>query len=226
MPSFDGKCNGEKFQAAAQGLDGMIGKFGASDPQVKRWMDTQDQALVECSRGQGASEPGSPAPAAAPELPDRLKDGTPFERPQRTYQIACANFYSGNFDTAAKMFDAIAADTSSPWRERAPYLVARATIRKATPSSEKNDHALLARAEAQLNNIVGMSDDDGVMDDARRLLGFVEAHLHPQEREEELARAVMLPTSGEVLEQDVSDYIWMLNNGPADNSLPGDDLTD
>jgi hypothetical protein len=117
MPSFDGKCNGEKFQAAAKGLDGMIGKFGALDPQVKQWMDTQDQALVECSRGQGASEPGSPAaPAAAPELPDRLKDGTPFERAQRTYQIACANFYSGNFDTAAKMFDAIAADTLSPWR--------------------------------------------------------------------------------------------------------------
>ena len=71
-----------------------------------------------------------------------------------------------------------------------------------------------------MNNIVGTSDDDGVKHDARRLLGFVEAQLHPQEREEELARAVMLPTSGEVLEQDVSDYIWMLNNGPADNSLP------
>jgi hypothetical protein len=112
-----------------------------------------------------------------------------------------------------------------------PYLVARATIRKATLSSEKNDHAPLARAEAQLNNIVGTSDDDGVKHDARRLLGFVEAQLHPQEREEELARAVMLPTSGEVLEQDVSDYIsmlnnWMLNNGPADNNLPSDDLTD
>jgi hypothetical protein len=38
MPSFDGKCNGEKFQAAAKGLDGMIGKFGASEPQVKQWM--------------------------------------------------------------------------------------------------------------------------------------------------------------------------------------------
>jgi hypothetical protein len=226
MPSFDGKCNGEKFQAAAKGLDGMIGKFGASDPQVKQWMDTQDQALMECSRGQEASEPGSPAPAATPELPDRLKDGTPFERAQRTYQIACANFYSGNFDTAARMFDAIATDPSSPWRQLAPYLVARATIRKATLSSEKNDHALLARAEAQLNNIVGTSDDDGAKHDARRLLGFVEAQLHPQEREEELARAVMLPTSGEVLEQDVSDYIWMLNNGPADNSLPSDDLTD
>jgi hypothetical protein len=71
-----------------------------------------------------------------------------------------------------------------------------------------------------LNNIVGTSDDDGVKHDVRRLLGFVEAQLHPQEREEELARAVMLPTSGEVLEQDVSDYIWMLNNGPRTTVYP------
>jgi hypothetical protein len=225
--SFYSNCNDHAFLTAAHTLDTMVRMFGLSSSQVKNWLDAQDQVFDNCSdaRPYFVSNPDA-APAAAPELPDRLKDGTPFERAQRTYQIACANFYSGNFDTAAKMFDAIAADTSSPWRQLAPYLVARATIRKATLSSEKNDHALLARAEAQLNNIVGTSDDDGVKHDARRLLGFVEAQLHPQEREEELARAVMLPTSGEVLEQDVSDYIWMLNNGPADNSLPGDDLTD
>ena len=36
----------------------------------------------------------------------------------------------------------------------------------------------------------------------------------------------MLPTSAEVLEQDVSDYIWMLDHGPANDNSPRDDLTD
>ena len=124
------------------------------------------------------------------------------------------------------MFDAIAADSSSPWRQLAPYLVARTTIRKATLSAEKNDHAMLAQAEAQLNKIVATSDDDSVKHIAQRLLGFVDAQLHPDQREQELARAVMLPTSAEVLKQDVSDYIWMLDHGPATANTPRDDLTD
>src|SRR5277367_23267 len=48
------------------------------------------------------------------EIPPPLTTGTPFEQAQRTYQIASENFYAANFDTAAKMFDAIAADSSSP----------------------------------------------------------------------------------------------------------------
>lgn len=131
------------------------------------------------------------APAAAyansrPLLPEPLKDGTPFEQAQRNYQIASAYFYSGNYDSAAKMFNAIAADSSSPWRKLGPYLVARAIIRKATLLSDKNEPALLAQAEARLNQIAATSSDAGIRHSAQRLLGFVEAQLHPQEREEEI----------------------------------------
>jgi len=220
MPSFSGNCKSEKFLTAARELNVMIGKLGASNPQVGQWINAQDHALAECSSQQ------APPPPSGPDIPQTLNDGTPFERAQRMYQIACANFYSGNFDTAAKMFDEIAADPASPWQQLAPYLVARATIRKATLSSEKNDHALLAQAEAQLNEIIARSGDDGVKHYAQQLLGFVDAQLHPQEREEELARAVMLPTSGEVLEQNVSDYIWMLNYDSTNNNVYSDDLSD
>ncbi len=218
-------CRARKYRTVTARLEFMIHDFGVSNPKVKQWVDAQNQALVECGRSPH-SAPGSTTALAAPEIPLPLTNGTPFEQAQRTYQIASANFYAGNFDTAAKMFEAIAAGPSSPWRQLGPYLAARATIRKATLSSEKNDHALLAQAEAQLNDIIATSGDDGVKHDARRLLGFVEAQLHPQQREEELARAVMLPTSGDVLEQDVSDYIWMLNKGPTNNNSPTDDLTD
>lgn len=208
-------CAANAFITAAHTLDTMIGKFGIASKQVKQWLDAQDQVFDNCSDSQ-----------SSPQIPAPRKDGTPFEQAQRAYQIACANFYSGNFDTAAKMFEAIAADPSSSWRELAPYLVARATIRKATLSSEKNDHALLAKAEAQLNQIVATSSDGSVRQAAQRLLGFVEAQLHPQHREQELAYAVMQTTSGEVLKQDVSDYIWMLNNSPKNDDVYSNDLTD
>jgi hypothetical protein len=218
-PSVDGSCKGAKFDAAANDLAAMIGKLGASNPQVKQWVDARDQALVECSRH---PEP----PRSGPDIPEPLQDGISFERAQRSYQIASANFYSGSYDTAASLFGAIAADSSSPWRQLAPFLVARATIRKATLSSDKNDHALLARAEAQLNDIVATTADESVKRAAQQLLGFVRAQLHLRERELELARAVMLPASGEILRQNVSDYLWIRGYGSATDNTPVDDLTD
>lgn len=224
-PGAQNSCRGMRFRRATLGLEAMVQNFGVSSPQVKQYVDAQDKALVACSNPAQPSADGT-SPAPAPDIPEPLTHGTPFEQAQRTYQIASATFYSGNFDAATKMFDAIAADSSSPWREFAPYLVARATIRKATLSADKNDRAMLAQAEAHLNKIVATSHDDGVKHAAQRLLGFVDAQLHPEQREQELARAVMLPTSGEVLKQDVSDYIWMGEHGPANDNSYSDDLTD
>jgi hypothetical protein len=218
-------CRARKYQTATAQLETMIHDLGASNPKVKQWVDAQIQALVECGNAP-RSAPDNPTTLPAPEIPPPLTTGTPFEQAQRTYQIASANFYAANFDTAAKMFDAIAADSSSPWRHLAPYLIARTTIRKATLSGEKNDHAMLAKAEAQLNKIVAAPGDDSVKRTAQQLLGFVDAQLHPEQREQELARAVMLPTSAEVLKQEVSDYIWMLDHGPSNGNSPRDDLTD
>jgi DNA-binding transcriptional regulator YdaS (Cro superfamily) len=140
-------CRARKFQTVTAQLKTMIHDLGTSSPQVKQWADEQNKALVECGSAPH-SAPGNPTPLT-PEIPQPLTNGTAFENAQRTYQIASANFYATNFDTAAKMFDAISADSSSPWRQLAPYLVARATIRKATLAAEKNDHAMLAKAEAQ-----------------------------------------------------------------------------
>jgi len=224
--AFNG-CNASAFLTAAQTLGTMIGKFGLPSPRVKEWVEAQDQALAECSRKPQAT------PTPGPEIPQPLTTGTPFEQAQRDYQIASAYFYNGNYDAAIAMFNAIAAQPSSPKRQLAPYLVARATIRKATLSGDQNDHSLLAQAEAQLNQIVSTSSDDSVKHSAQRLLGFVEAQLHPREREQELAGAVMLPSPGTAFAQNVSDYIWMLENKSpdgggysADSGVYGNDPTD
>jgi hypothetical protein len=133
-------CNDDAFNTAVKTLDTMVAKFGASSAEVRQWLEAQNMVFRNCPGGKGN-----------PHIPPPLNGGTPFEQAQRAYQIASANFYSENFDAAAIMFTAIAADPNSPWREIAPYLVARTTIRKATLSGQKNDDALLAKAESQLN---------------------------------------------------------------------------
>ncbi len=222
-PGASNGCRGMRFRRAALALETMIGNFGASSPQVKQWVDAQDKDLTECSNPQPSAD-GTPTPAPA-DVPEPLTEGTPFERAQRNYQIAAANFYSGDFDTAAKMFAAIAANPSSPWRQLAPYLVVRATIRKATLSAETNDHAILAQAEAQLNKMIAAPGDDMVKRSAQRLLGFVQTQLHPEQRQQELAHAVMIPNSGELFRQNVGDYVWLLEHGNLHEHYNSDDLT-
>jgi len=200
-------CNDDAFRTAIGTLDTMVAKFGASSPEVGHWLDAQDTVFQNCRGGKESQH-----------IPPPLNGGTPFEQAQRAYQIACANFYSENFDTAASMFTAIAADPNSPWREIAPYLVARTTIRKATLSGQKNDDALLAKAESQLNAIVAGSARPELKAAAERLLGFVGCRLHPHEREAAEVRALMQPHSASTLEQALNDY--QTCGEPADASPP------
>jgi len=193
--TFYRNCNDDAFLTATATLQSMAAKFGAYGSQARQWADAQDIVFQNC--------PGS---KKNPYIPQPLPSGTPLEQAERVYQIASANFYSENFDTAISMFTAIGADSSSPWRTIAPYLVARATIRKATLSEVKNDNVLLARAETQLNAIVAGSGPDDLKADAHRLLGFVGCRLHPEERNEEEVRAIMRPGSARTLAQDLKDY--------------------
>ncbi len=194
--SFFGNCNDDAFRTASATLQSIVAKFGTSSPQVKQWLNAQDMVFQNC--------PGS---KKSPHIPQRLNGGSPFEQAQRAYQIASANFYAENFDTAAGMFTAIARDSTSPWRTIAPYLVARATIRKATLSGDKNDNGLLAQAETQLNAIVAGSAPDNLKAAAQRLLGFVGCRLHPEERNAQADRAIMRPGSERTLAQDLNDYL-------------------
>lgn len=217
---FSNNCPGMMFRNAALELDAMIEKEGASSPEVRQRVESEDKALDACSsrsgRGTGPTTPQIPAP---------LSEGTPFERAQRNYQIAAATFYSGDYDGAVKLFDAIGADASSPWRQLAPFLATRAMVRKATVSADANDQTLLAQAETRLQKIVADAPNETVKRYAKQVLGFVETQLHPEQRERELAHAVMQPTSADVLKQDVRDYVWMLDHRNLKPSADDDDLT-
>src|SRR5262249_17887051 len=115
-------CARDSFRTAAATLARRIDRFGPGSPEVTDWVEAQDAIYSNCS--------------SAGKIPALAKSGLPsLIQADRAYQIAAANFYSGNFDTAAQMFKDIAADPNSPWRDLAPYLVARALVRKATLSA-------------------------------------------------------------------------------------------
>ncbi len=73
--------------------------------------------------------------------------------------------------------------------------------------------------------MIAAPGDDTVKRSARRLLGFVETQLHPEQREQELAHAVMISNSGGAFRQNVSDYVWLLEHGNLYEHYNSDDLT-
>ena len=214
-------CAPDSFHTAADTLSRRIARFGPASPEVAEWAQAQDAVYSNCS-GSGA-------------IPGLAKSGLPaIIQADRAYQIAAANFYSGNFDTAAQMFKDISADQNSPWRELAPYLVARALVRKATLSAGpgKCDNDLLAQAESQLTKVLGRADLRSVHPAASRLLSFVRIRLHPDERLRDLGRDLLSKDAAAQFKQNLIDYTYLLDKYESDASsgladaVKKDDLAD
>jgi len=199
-------CSEDSFKNAAATLNRLIEKYGAASPEAKDWVATQDQVFANCEKAQTL-----PPPAEA--------SASPIIRANRVYQIAAANFYAGNFDQAESQFNAIAADTSSPWRALAPYLAARTLIRKATLSGGRNqeDQATLGRAEAQLRKVLADRTESPLHASARGLLNYVRLRLVPEERLKELSSGLLKKSAGASFKQDLIDYTRLLDR------LVGDD---
>jgi hypothetical protein len=215
-------CAIDSFHTSAATLTRRIDKFGPDSPEVKDWVEAQDAVYSNCSPSGGT-------------IPAMAKSGLPsLIQADRAYQIAAANFYSGNFDTAAQMFKAIAADQSSPWREMAPYLVARALVRKASLSTGpgKYDRDLLGQAESQLISVLGRADLRSVHPAASRLLNFVRIRLHPDERLRELARDLLNQNASGGFKQNLIDFTYLLDKNESDaasglaDAVKKDDITD
>jgi hypothetical protein len=192
-------CPDDAFRTAALTLNQRIQQFGAESREVRSWAEAQEQVFANCA--QGAVTP-VPAPA----------DIDPLIRADRTYQIAAAHFYTGDFDAAEAGFSEIAEDASSPWHDIAPYLVARTLIRKATLSGgyRQFDVATMTRAEDQLKRIAEDPQLETVHGAAERLLSYVRIRLHPEERLRELGAAILRPGAGETLRNDLEEYAYLL----------------
>jgi len=223
-------CQQDAFENAEATLNERIKTFGAESLGVKGWIGAQDLVFANCSEGQHI-----PADAAqeAPDLP-------PLIRLDRAYQIAAANFYATNFDEARKQFDLIAQDKSSPWRDKAGYLAARAMLRKGSLADKEEDgRPALADAEARLNGVLRDNSAKASHHAAARLLNLVRLRLHPEEKLHELAHSLVKKDASTDFKQDVWDYTALLDKFLGDGSesddtakpkppagLTGDELSD
>ena len=206
-------CPEDAFRTAANTLNARISKFGLASTEVKDWILGQDRVFANCT--------------ANYEPPATIDTGVdPLIVSDRQYQIASTYFYQAKWDLAEQMFDAISRNAASPWKDIAPYLVARTLVRKGTllPAPGQLDSAALANAESDLKRILGNPAQSSSKAAAARLLHFVEFRLHPRERLRELARSVLAGNSGDDFQQDVIDYTLLLSR--ASDTAHEDDISD
>lgn len=185
-------CNDDAFRTAASTLERV-----RRTPIAADWIAAQDMVFADCSKGAS-----TPQPASDPQL-----------RPDRAYQIASAKFYSEQYDAARQDFQTIAADSSSPWHEIAPYLAARCLIRAGK----------LSQAETELQSIAADPARPRWHAPANGLLGYVRMRLHPPGRMHELALALVRPNSQATVGQDLIDYRMLFDQNVTPQ--PDDDLS-
>jgi hypothetical protein len=220
-------CQQDAFETAETTLSERIKHFGADSGAVKDWLSAQDKVFANCGEGKVIPEAAG-------------SDADPLIRADRAYQIGAANFYATNFDEAARQFDAIAHDKSSPWRNKASYLAARALLRKGSLADKaETGQPAMAEAEARLNAILKDSSAAASHQAAARLLNLVRLRLHPEEKLHEIAHTLVKTDASTNFKQDVWDYTVLLdgflgedddNNEAAKKARPAgltsDELTD
>ena len=200
-------CKDDAFRAAAAALKAQIKAYGASSERVKQWLTAQDTVFQNCNAG--------------PAIPQPLADSADaLAKADRAYQIAAAHFYSGQYEAARTEFAAIAKDTGSPWRNLAPYLIARTMIRQGDlPGAEKQVQVILkdpGQAEGH--------------ERADHLEAWLKIRLYPALRLSETAKAVMDPHPTD-FQQTVMDYTYLFDQledqqGALQKAAESDDLTD
>lgn len=186
-------CQDDSFATAVATLKSKIAKAGVQDAGVRTWVEAQDVVFSNCKDGKNI-------PAADAQL-----------GADRSYQIASANFYATNFDEAIKGFAAIANDSRSPWNTTAPYLIARAYLRKATLGPDESKNATLAQSETQFTKVLADKRLASLHPSAQRLLNLVRFKLHPAERRSELAASLLNKKPNENLRQELWDYTYLLD---------------
>ncbi|HXI22678.1 MAG TPA: hypothetical protein VNG71_02305 [Pyrinomonadaceae bacterium] len=220
-------CQQDALKNAEALLNERITRFGADSPQVHDWLAAQDMVFLNCHEGQHI-----PQPAAA--------DAEQLIRADRAYQIAAANFYATDYDEARQQFDAIAKEKSSPYRIIAPYLAARAMLRKGSFAEKPEDKNLaLTDAENRFNAILKDDSLARAHEIAARLLNLTRLRLHPEAKLHDFAHTIAKQDASKNFKQDVWDYTVLMDNFLGDDSegeeslkkqipqsLKSDDLTD
>lgn len=210
-------CLPDAFETAEKTLEARTEQFGMDSAAVQSWQAAQDQVFANCGGPNHFND--APAPVILPAV--ATDADPPLIRADRSYQFASAYFYAEEYDKAFEKFSAIAQDNESPWAGIAPYLAARALIRKAAIEDDKD---ALAQAEIILKKVLADPKRAAFRDAAERRLNYVSARLHPEARRTELGQKLLQPGTGKGFQQELTDYFWLLDRS-ATNAAAEDDLT-
>ncbi|AMP00861.1 hypothetical protein CAter282_3038 [Collimonas arenae] len=190
-------CPKDAFDNATQTLEARKKSDGAQ--WLKTWVKNQDVVFSQCAGGNATVL--APLPDAAPA----------WLKADYAYQSAAALFYKQDFITARKLFQAIAADSKSPWQRIAPYLAARSLIRQAELNESAGSPAYISNLQTARNELRTIA---GKYAPAQGMLARLEIRLNPEQRLPELgkklANASFNPPSGQTA-QDLSDYLSLLD---------------
>jgi hypothetical protein len=186
----------DAFDTAAATLNERIRQAGADSAEVHEWLAAQDTVFTTCA---GSGKAPDPAPPGS----------SPRIRFDRDYQIAAADFYREDYDEAKAAFLQIAANTASPWHTIAPYLAARADIRKGDYKT----------AQTELQALRGDPK-------AAALLDYVKAKLNPAEQLAVVGKRLLIRNS-RTLAQDLTDYTFLYDKITTSGSrpVPSDEIT-
>ncbi len=217
--------NADAFRVATQTLRGKIDKYGASDDRVRQWLKVQDQIFGATANADSdaftktASSATTSAPAGdtttgttnnTASNTSTAKSGNETQADVE-YQKACDDFYNARYEAAVAKFQAIAADTSSPWQQWGDYLAARAYCRKATMGDVviADD---LKQAKKLVDKILqSTKEDDRMHANAKRLNSFLEYRLNPSERAKQVVAALTTDASQDDLTEALGDYTVILD---------------
>jgi hypothetical protein len=196
-------CLDDAFDNAAATLQRYLSQWKADGVDVLQWIHAQDQVFENCSGG--------------PSIPSPTPQGAdPQVAAARQYQIASSEFYAGQFAEAERDFGKVAANAASPWRDMAPYLIARTLVREGTVTGKEQ---ALRDAERRLQE---MLKDAKQRDAARNLLNFVRGRLYPKERMAELGAELLRPRLEAKIDRTLTDYQYLWDKATDQSQKPGD----
>jgi hypothetical protein len=218
-------CQADAFHTAVLTLDNRTKTWGAKSPELANWITGQDAVFSNCGGSAGDSPPGKNKITPAQPTPAPA-NGSVLLRQDRAYQLAAAQFYSGQFALARANFQSIANDPESPWRGIAAYLVVRTLIREAFLSAKPAEYGDMANFDAELmrqaqQELESMRNQrlPGISPHAvQSLLNLVRIRTEPQARLRELSAALSEPKPDPDYKQDLGDLTWYLN--AKTNTLP------
>lgn len=187
-------CLNDAFDSAVATYGKRAAQWGEKDPRLQEWVKAQDQVFANCS-GKDAVIPTEPTAGM-----DSLLAA------DRRYQIAAAYFYAEDWQKAREAFQRVAQDSSSPWKESAPYLIARTEIREGTLEESAD---ALRRAEQHLQQILDDPAQERWHEASRRLLDYVRLRIDPAPRLQELAAQLTGAQPSPDLAQAAADFLYL-----------------